>query len=384
MGTFRTIRLLASSMLLAVPCAAQSLASVAINAGAATDVTGAGSSAVTIAPSLTRLAPQGSSTISASATRFANDAWSAGASLGMNGRASSGAFTPVIDVSALAATTSYDFSYAVAELVPSLEAKAGSMKLFAGARLAAAGTSSILNAPTGTSPFGPLPGGERSTNGRSARTLVAGFTTTSVSQGGEVATFGYRGEAGIVAGTRQTDHTASASVANSKFGLVGSVGHRNTPIESMVFGSATLGVAIAPAVTMQLAAGNYPSNPMLGTASGQFVNVGLVMKVGRGRGATLPNPSGVDSPRKGTTRVAIKAGDASRVELAGDFTKWQLVRTTRAANGVWYVDLSLPPGEYRYAFRIDGNEWRVPEGVAAADDEFGGKSAWLSVKPASK
>jgi hypothetical protein len=57
----------------------------------------------------------------------------------------------------------------------------------------------------------------------------------------------------------------------------------------------------------------------------------------------------------------------------------------RADNGVWYADLNLPPGEYRYAFRIDGKEWRVPEGVAAADDEFGGKSAWLTVsRPASK
>jgi hypothetical protein len=383
MGTFRTIRRFATSMLVAAPCAAQTAASVVINAGTATDVTGAGSSAVTIAPSLMRIAPQGSSTIGASATRFANDAWSAGANLGLNGRASSGAFTPVIDASALAAATSYDFSYAMAELVPSLEAKAGSMKFFAGARLAAAGTSSISGPTTGDSPLGPLPGGERSTNGSSARTLIAGVTTTTVSQGGDVATFGYRGETGMVAGTRQTDHSASASIANSKVGLVGTVGHRSTAIESMTFGSATLGVAIAPAVTMQVAAGNYPSNPMLGTARGHFVNLGLAMKVGRGR-PSLPDPAGVESPRKGTTRIAIKAGDALRVELAGDFNKWQLTPTTRAANGVWYVDLTLPPGEYRYAFRINGKEWRVPEGVAAADDEFGGKSAWLSVKPASK
>ena len=61
------------------------------------------------------------------------------------------------------------------------------------------------------------------------------------------------------------------------------------------------------------------------------------------------------------------------------------IATTRADNGVWYVDLDLPPGEYRYAFRVDGKEWRVPEGVAAVDDEFGGKSAWLKVsRPASK
>ncbi len=51
----------------------------------------------------------------------------------------------------------------------------------------------------------------------------------------------------------------------------------------------------------------------------------------------------------------------------------------RAANGVWYVDLSIEPGEYRYAFRVDGAAWTVPDGIAAVDDGFGGKSAWLAV-----
>jgi 1,4-alpha-glucan branching enzyme len=84
-------------------------------------------------------------------------------------------------------------------------------------------------------------------------------------------------------------------------------------------------------------------------------------------------------PARGMTRVAIRAGEARRVDLAGDFSKWQPIAARRADNGVWYVDLDLPPGEYRYAFRVDGKDWRVPEGVAAVDDEFGGKSAWLRV-----
>jgi 1,4-alpha-glucan branching enzyme len=79
------------------------------------------------------------------------------------------------------------------------------------------------------------------------------------------------------------------------------------------------------------------------------------------------------------TRLAIAARDASHVEVAGDFTNWEFVVTKRAANGVWYVDLAVPPGQYRYAFRIDGKEWRIPGGAPAAEDEFGGKSAWLTV-----
>jgi hypothetical protein len=46
---------------------------------------------------------------------------------------------------------------------------------------------------------------------------------------------------------------------------------------------------------------------------------------------------------------------------------------------VWYADLALPPGDYRYAFRLDGSEWRVPEGAVASDDGFGGKTAYVSV-----
>src|SRR5687767_10168728 len=102
MATFRTIALLAVPLFAVSapsPCggqAAQRGGSLAINAGNATDVTGAGASAITIAPSFTRGSAHSSSTFGASATKFANDAWTAGVSLGVNGRASNRAITPVI------------------------------------------------------------------------------------------------------------------------------------------------------------------------------------------------------------------------------------------------------------------------------------------------
>jgi hypothetical protein len=42
----------------------------------------------------------------------------------------------------------------------------------------------------------------------------------------------------------------------------------------------------------------------------------------------------------------------------------------------------IDPGEYRYAFRVNGSAWTVPDDVAAVDDGFGGRSAWLSVRAA--
>ena len=389
MVTSRTIALLAVGLLVvpcfASPCSAQgkqSSASLAINAGSATDVTGAGASAITVAPSLTRSSLLSSSTIGASATKFANDAWTAGISLGVNGRASNRAITPVIDIAAAAATTSYDFSYGSAEVIPSLEATIGAAKLFGGARLGAAGTSSALRPPTGTAPIGTLPGGDQTTSNL-ARSIIAGASIAAVASRGEVTTLGYRGETGIVAGRRQTDHGVSGSIAGAKVVMAATIGRRMTSAEATTHGTASLGLAVSPQLMLQFAAGSYPSNPMLGTAAGRFVNAGMSMRVGR-RAASLPTPAGVSTPAAGLTRVSIRASDAKRVELGGDFNKWQVVPATRADNGVWYVDLSLPPGEYRYAFRIDGKEWRVPEGVAAADDEFGGRTAWLTVAKTGK
>jgi len=55
------------------------------------------------------------------------------------------------------------------------------------------------------------------------------------------------------------------------------------------------------------------------------------------------------------------------------------VSATRASNGVWFADIRILPGQYRYAFRIDGTTWMVPDGAEAVNDGFGGKSAWLIV-----
>jgi 1,4-alpha-glucan branching enzyme len=87
----------------------------------------------------------------------------------------------------------------------------------------------------------------------------------------------------------------------------------------------------------------------------------------------------VPGVRDNATRLSIRAPEATRVELAGDWNDWKPVPARRAANGVWYADVALAPGEYRYAFRVDGGAWRVPEGAVISDDGFGGKSAYVTV-----
>src|SRR5215217_1601480 len=77
-----------------VPCAAQNAASLAVNAGSATDVTGVGARAITVAPSFTRGSALSSATFGASATQFANHAWSAGITAAVNSRQSARAVSP--------------------------------------------------------------------------------------------------------------------------------------------------------------------------------------------------------------------------------------------------------------------------------------------------
>src|SRR5262249_13129582 len=119
---------------------------------------------------------------------------------------------------------------------------------------------------------------------------------------------------------------------------------------------------------------------LLGTEGGRSFTAGLSLGIGGPhRAAGLPVARGVPAAEPQLTRLSLLARDAARVEVAGDWNGWRLVPLTRADNGVWYVDLAIPGGLYRYAFRVNGTRWEVPKGVAAVDDGFGGKSAWLSV-----
>jgi hypothetical protein len=372
----RSVRIAVVFVIGAVPCAAQSAASLAINAGTGTDVTGTASNALTIAPSLTRTAGRVTSSLSGSGTHFGNGAWAAGIATAFRARAADRAITPVLDVGGSGAVTSYELSYGSIDLLPSLETRIGAVRIFGGAHLGASGTSALA----ATSPsLGPLtPAGSRTTTSNSLRTLVAGGSVSTTDVRGHLATLGYRGETGRVAGLAQTDHELTASLSGSRLSAGTSVGQRTSATQSATYGAATMAVGVTPLVAVRLSAGSYPADRRIGTAAGKFVNAGLVMRFTRN--TAMPMPTRVASPARGMTRLAIRATDARSVEIAGDFNKWQAKGTTRADNGVWYIDLALPPGEYRYAFRIDGKEWRVPEGVAAADDEFGGKSAWLVVR----
>jgi len=75
------------------------------------------------------------------------------------------------------------------------------------------------------------------------------------------------------------------------------------------------------------------------------------------------------------------APQAASVSLVGDFNDWDPKRAPmQTAQGVWATVVNLAPGRYRYAFLINGVEWRADPGAPAAkDDEFGTPSSVVTV-----
>ena len=89
--------------------------------------------------------------------------------------------------------------------------------------------------------------------------------------------------------------------------------------------------------------------------------------------------SGADRPD--TLQFVLVAPQANSVSLVGDFNDWDPKRSPmRTANGIWAAVVQLAPGRYRYAFLVNGVEWRADPGAPAArDDEFGTPSSVVTV-----
>lgn len=112
------------------------------------------------------------------------------------------------------------------------------------------------------------------------------------------------------------------------------------------------------------------------TTSGDVAvgSVPAVVPVVRGEpglsGGTVP--AGVQQ-----VQFVLMAPDAQSVTLAGDFNGWNAAALpmTEGTNGLWSVAVPLEPGRYRYAFMVNGTEWRAdPNAASEPSDEFGATS----------
>jgi hypothetical protein len=247
-----------------------------------------------------------------------------------------------------------------------------------------AATHSVTSQPTAAAvPFGGTPFSTPTvvSASRTALGLVVGGQARLAAADGETMTVGLREEHTTIDTTPTVDRLASIAVSHGIVSVGGSVGVRTEPRLTTTFGSGVLSLAVSPSASITFSAGAYPADRLIGTPAGHFLNLGVSMRTGSLRAPVSHEIEGVPAPQTGMTRLAIRAAGAMRVEVAGDFTDWRPIAAHRAPSDadLWFIDLRIPPGQYRYAFRIDGTRWAVPDGATAVDDDFGGKSAWLTV-----
>lgn len=362
------------------PLSAQRLL-ISAGGGVATDTRGVRSSALTVSPTLI-IAPSPTSWLSASAhgSRFAEGSSALAAGAAAGNRVALGSHATFIVAGAGSVTrASYGASFSQVEASPGVELHRGVLAGGVAARFAGA-TSSRPAA------FAPgLPSGRNADTSRSA----VGFSAAAGIRGalldnGTLFDAGYREEHSRISGEAVVDRAVGVAAAGREALISAAVGARRSRSENGVFANATLTVGVSSPVGLQIGAGSYLANRLTSVPGGAFASAGLVMRFGSATPRTrpAPSPSGVVPPASGHTRLAIRAPGASRVEVAGDWSGWRAVPARRAPNGVWYVDLLIEPGRYRYAFKVDGSTWAVPEGVPAEDDGLGGRSAWLTVRRA--
>ena len=357
-------------------------ARVAVTGGIATDQRGVQSSAVTVAPVID-LAPDPSLAIrfGAEATRFATRAWALGVNGAVSGRSAlAGSLALTLDASATATRLQGDApgSFAIADAVPALELRVGSVALFGGAR-ASAGRASRAGVVPGQPPLFGGPDGSATTVATTATGPLFGATITVTGADASSLRLVAREDRLATAAASAIDRSVTLAAARGSLAVsAGATMRRGT--EEGTFGSVGLSLRLTPDVSLDAAAGRYARSVVLGTPGGRFASAGMSLRLGGGAADDrMARAAGVPAPRAGITRLTLRAPRARRVEVAGDFTDWKFVAAVRAANGVWYADLRIPSGQYRYAFRVDGTEWRVPDGATAVDDGLGGRSAWITV-----
>ena len=95
----------------------------------------------------------------------------------------------------------------------------------------------------------------------------------------------------------------------------------------------------------------------------------------------IARPWNRSATRADTLQFVLIAPQAASVALVGDFNDWDPARSPmQTAHGVWATVVRLAPGRYRYAFLVNGVEWRAdPSAPAAKDDEFGTASSVVTV-----
>lgn len=105
-------------------------------------------------------------------------------------------------------------------------------------------------------------------------------------------------------------------------------------------------------------------------------------------------PGQIDAPQNGVAQMAqsapaagtefvLYAPQAREVLVVGDFNGWGstgAVKLKPTTDGTWRAQIKLNPGQYQYAFVVNGKQWLAdPGAMRQVDDDFGRKNSILLV-----
>lgn len=85
-------------------------------------------------------------------------------------------------------------------------------------------------------------------------------------------------------------------------------------------------------------------------------------------------------PRGKDVPFTLVAPQASSVSVVGDFNDWKPTPLVKNRAGAWEARVRLAPGQYNYAFVVDGSRWVAdPEAPKNAVDDFGSPNSVVTV-----
>ena len=85
-------------------------------------------------------------------------------------------------------------------------------------------------------------------------------------------------------------------------------------------------------------------------------------------------------PRGKSVPFTLLAPQASSVAVVGDFNDWKPTPLVKNGAGAWVARVRLAPGQYNYAFVVDGSRWVAdPTAPRNAVDDFGSPNSVVTV-----
>lgn len=166
----------------------------------------------------------------------------------------------------------------------------------------------------------------------------------------------------------------AAGRVEMQLGVRQRVGLRVTPTGSdrRLVGDARASVRLTPTLSTELSVGTQLADPLRGAPEARVV--AWLLRVQRAGRPQVVRWTAVE----GGAAVEVRVRGDAPAELTGSFADWAPRAMTREGRE-WVIRLRLPSGTHRLAIRRAGGEWRAPEGLPRATDDFGGESGVLVI-----